>query len=301
MKISGFSFVRNGDKLYYPVVESIQSILPICDEFIVAVGDCDDDDKTLELIKAIDSNKIRIIQTKWTDRDKLKGKIHSQQTNIALKECTGDWCFYVQSDEVVHENDLPAIKQRCEELLEDKDVEGLLFKYNHFWGDYNHVHRNHAWYPNEIRIIKNNRNIISWNTAQSFRKSDGSKIKATYVNAEIFHYGWVRPPQLMQNKRAEFGRTHLGLKKQLKMFEDEKTKYNYGSLENISVFRGTHPKVMQPRISQFNWGDKLQYEGKSSMMHQHNKFKYKFLSFIEYVIFGGKVHLGAKKWSLIRR
>ncbi len=31
----------NGIKLYYPVVESVRSILPIVDEFVIAVGNGD--------------------------------------------------------------------------------------------------------------------------------------------------------------------------------------------------------------------------------------------------------------------
>ncbi len=68
MMISGFTIVRNAVKFHYPIVESITSILPICDEFVVNVGDSDDG--TLELIRSINSPKIRIIQTQW---DMTKG------------------------------------------------------------------------------------------------------------------------------------------------------------------------------------------------------------------------------------
>ena len=101
MKISGFTIVRNAVKFNYPVVASIRSILPICDEFIVNVGDSQDG--TLELIRSIGSPKIRIIQTQW---DMGQGsQVLSQQTNLTLKECRGDWAFYLQSDEVIHEAD----------------------------------------------------------------------------------------------------------------------------------------------------------------------------------------------------
>ena len=106
MKISGFTIVRNAVKFNYPVVASISSILPICDEFIVNVGDSEDG--TLELIRSIDSPKIRIIQNQW---DMSQGsEVLSQQTNLALKECRGDWAFYLQSDEVIHEDDLNKLK-----------------------------------------------------------------------------------------------------------------------------------------------------------------------------------------------
>jgi hypothetical protein len=59
MKVSGFTFVKNAVKYGYPVVESIKSILPIVDEFIVCLGDSEDN--TTELIKGINSPKIKII------------------------------------------------------------------------------------------------------------------------------------------------------------------------------------------------------------------------------------------------
>ena len=61
MKISGFSFCRNAQKLYYPLAESIRSILPLCDEFVVAVGKGDADDRTRETIEGIGDPKIRIL------------------------------------------------------------------------------------------------------------------------------------------------------------------------------------------------------------------------------------------------
>ena len=57
--------VRNAVKFDYPIVESIKSILPIVDEYMVAVGNSDDG--TLELIRSINSPKIKIIETIWDD------------------------------------------------------------------------------------------------------------------------------------------------------------------------------------------------------------------------------------------
>jgi hypothetical protein len=300
MKISGFSFCRNAQKLYYPVAESIRSILPICDEFVVAVGKGDADDRTREEIAGIGDPKIRIIDTEWTDRERLGKYIHSQQTNIALNACSGDWCFYVQSDEVVHEQYLGPIRRRCEAMLPDHDVEGLLFRYRHFWGDYDHVHINHAWYPREIRIVRNGRGIQSFRSAQSFRLN-GRKLRVADVDAEIYHYGWVRPPDFMQRKMLEFVTTHEGRDVADRRFGDPDSVYRYGSLERIPRFTGTHPAVMRPWIDRFDWADQLQYTGKSTVPQKHNRFKYRMLTFIEQRLFGGRIHLGAKAYVLLRR
>src|SRR5215207_8727233 len=107
MTLSGFTFCRNMVRYDYPVVESIRSILPIVDEFVVNVGRCEDG--TLELIRSIDSPKIRIVESVWDETLRKDGIIYSQQTNIALSHCAGDWAFYLQADEVIHEQDLPGI------------------------------------------------------------------------------------------------------------------------------------------------------------------------------------------------
>ena len=153
MKISGFTFIKNAEKLYIPAKESILSILPICDEFIIAIGNSDPDDHTLEIIQSINSSKIKLIQTVWNTNAYPKNTIFAQQTEIAKEHCSGDWLFYLQCDEAIHENDLPVIEKACLKHQKNKEVEGFLFKYLHFWGDYQHYHNSHTWYKKEIRII----------------------------------------------------------------------------------------------------------------------------------------------------
>ena len=311
MKISGFSFVKNGIKLYYPIVEAIKSILPIVDEFVITVGEGDEGDTTRKEIAAIGDSKIKIIDTVWDKKFYKKGAINSVQTNIAKEACSGDWLFYLQADEVVHEKYLPIIKTRCEELFDNEEVEGLLFKYKHFWGDYNHYHAGHGWYPNEIRIIRNRPYIYSWQSAQSFRRfeyydnprqPDGhSKIKVAKVDAEIFHYGWVRPPHLMQNKKRALDSVHWGLKRAKDHYEKMPTEFDYGPLNRLADYKDTHPKVMQEMISQMNWQNKLQYSGKPNPVrepHKHERCKYRFLSFIEKYFNGGKQIGGFRNYIL---
>lgn len=304
MKISGFSFVRNGIKLYFPVAEAIKSILPICDEFIITVGRGDADDNTREVISSIGDHKIRIIDTDWEDyKQEWHGHINAIQTNIALKECSGDWCFYVQADEVVHEKYLPVIKTRCEELLDDKEVEGLLFKYKHFWGDYNHYQIGHGWYDREIRIVRNGIGVYSHLSAQSFKIAE-RKMKVAPLDAEIFHYGWVRPPHLMQNKRKALHSIHWGNENTDKRFKDAPVEFDYGPLDRLGTFRDTHPAVMKDMIAKMNWKDKLQNSGarnKDREAHKHEKFKYRVLSFLENNILGGRRLGGYKNYELLQR
>ncbi|MGE3800056.1 MAG: hypothetical protein AB7H80_03475 [Candidatus Kapaibacterium sp.] len=317
MKISGFSMAKNAAKLYYPMAEAIRSILPIVDEFVVALGNSDPDDTTRERIEAIGSEKIRIIDTEWDIGRYPGGTENAHQTDIAKAECSGDWLFYLQADEVVHEDDLPKIEGRCRELIDDKEVEGLLFRYLHFWGDYNHYHKSHGWYPHEIRIVRNDPDIHSWESAQSFRripKFDGKnyrqqegthKLKVASVDARIFHYGWVRPPHLMQTKNRALDTIHKGDDRVAELYRERPSTYDYGPLGLLAEFTGTHPAVMEERIGEFDWGDLLNY-GKNDQhperpLHKHERLKYRLLTALEQGVLGGRQIGGFKNYLLLDR
>jgi len=299
MRISGFSFARNADKLGYPIAESIRSILPICDEFVIAVGKGDEGDRTRDMIIGIGSPKIRIIDTEWTDREKLKNLIYSQQTNIALSQCKGDWCFYIQADEVMHEKYLDIVSRRCGKLLSVEKVEGLLIGYRHFWGDYDHFQAGHAWYPYEIRVFRNNIGVQSIGDAQSFCRK-GKKLHVGLSGAEIYHYGYVRDPRLMQKRNVEIVTTYLGKGETQKFYKDASDTFDYGPLDKRFVFSGTHPKVMDKRIQEMNWKHLLADTGPDSTHYHHDKFKYRFLTSLEQKFLGGRQIGGFKNYVLLK-
>lgn len=252
MIIHGFTFVRNAIKYDYPVVESIQSILPIVDEFIVNVGESED--ATLDLIAAIDSPKIKIVQSVWDDSIKEGGRVLAVETDKAFAQVSGDadWAFYLQADEVVHEQYLETIKKEADNYLKDKSVEGLLFKYRHFYGSYDYEGNSHRWYDREIRMIRNDKSITSYRDAQGFRKA-GRKLNVKLIDAYINHYGWVKHPQIQQLKRTDFetlwNNESIGLNSQM-----ENDFFNYmNDADSLSVFNDSHPAVMTERINAKNW------------------------------------------------
>jgi hypothetical protein len=250
MKVSGFTFIRNAIKYDYPIVESIQSILPLCDEVVVAVGKSED--ATLELIEAIDSSKIKIIETEWDLSLRQGGQVLAEETNKALAAVSSDsdWCFYIQGDEVVHEKYHPIIQDAMRRYKENTKVEGLLFKYLHFYGSYDFVGDSRKWYRNEIRIVRNLKGIQSYKDAQGFRKN-GAKLKVKAIDAFIYHYGWVKPPEKQSEKIKNFlshwhSDAYIDKNKPAENFD-------YSQIDSLKIFTETHPKVMQKRITNINW------------------------------------------------
>jgi hypothetical protein len=250
MKISGFTFVRNAIKFDYPIVEAINSILPICDEVIVAVGKSEDD--TLALIQGINSSKIKLIETIWDENLKTGGRVLASETNKAFAAISpdADWAFYIQGDEVMPEQYLAEIKTALLKYKDDSRVEGFLVKYLHFFGSYNYVGDSRQWYRNEIRIIRNSKKITSYLDAQGFRTIDNKKLRVIALDACMHHYGWVREPFKLQQRNNANRKYWHG--KEVAAHEAPQ-EYDYSKIDSLAKFRGKQPEVMKQRIANMNW------------------------------------------------
>jgi glycosyltransferase involved in cell wall biosynthesis len=242
MKVSGFTFLRNADKLGYPFIESIRSILPIVDEFVIALGPSEDG--TAAKIAAIGDPKIRVIHTQWNERIRndlrVKGFVYGQQKSIALFNCTGDWAFYLEGDEVVHEDDLPKIQEAMTRHLDNEKVEALYFDYVHFYGNRNTRTWCPGWYRSAPRILRNT--IPAWAPKGLFfivltHHKRGRYPKAAAANARIFHYGYVRSAEQMALKNATVHRH----------FRQQNWDFEYQEIDSyiLKPFNGTHPRVME--------------------------------------------------------
>ncbi|MFN5422960.1 MAG: glycosyltransferase family 2 protein [bacterium] len=251
MKISGFTIIRNAIINDYPAVEAITSILPVVDEMIVAVGKSDDD--TEGLIRSIGSDKIKIVNSEWDLSQLPGGRVMAIETDKAFKQIStdSDWAFYIQCDEVVHEQYHASIIESCKKYLNDRRVCGLVFNYVHFYGTYDYYGDSRRWYDKEIRIIRNDQRIYSFKDAQGFRM-DGKRLPSKLIDASIYHYGWVKRPELMDHKLRTLSTNWMGQAMKDKL---EKTKgvFNYDEYDSLERFKGTHPAVMQRRISEKNW------------------------------------------------
>ena len=270
MKVAGFTFIRNAVKFDYPVREAILSILPLCDEFIVALGNSDDN--TEELIRSIPSNKIKIIKTVWDDSSREGGRTFALETDKAFQAIStdADWCFYIQGDEMLHEKYYKTVKDSMEKYLHDTTVDGLLFNYIHFYGSYDYIGDSYRWYRREIRVVRNDRKIFSYRDAQGFRKQPNDKLSVKLIDASIYHYGWVRDPRAMQAKQRSFNKfyhTDNWIDEHIAKADE----FDYSSIDALRKFDGTHPEVMQERIKATNW--KFDHDLSKNHFGAKDKFK----------------------------
>ncbi len=260
MKISGFSFVRNGFDYGVPFLEAIQSILPICDEFIMVVGDSADG--TREAVQNLHSPKIKIIDTIWNMNLREGGKIFAEQTNIGLDAVSGDWAFHIQADEVIHENAVLKIKKAIEQNHYEQKVEGFILPFYHFWGGYNYIRNSRRIHLHEVRIFRTALGVRSYRDSQGFRKftsienymhqkEKGKKLQVKKIDAPIFHYNGIRPPQDFRKKAEQMGIFYQSEEKvQQELNERE---YHWDKIDRVAPFTGTHPAVMQPKVDAQNW------------------------------------------------
>ncbi|MET3112756.1 hypothetical protein AAKU52_000474 [Pedobacter sp. CG_S7] len=251
MKITGFTFIRNAIQNDYPINEAIRSILPICDDFIVALGNSNDD--TEALIKSIAPDKIKIIHTIWDESLKEGGQVFAEETNKALAAISKDtdWMFYIQGDECIHEKYLEVIRKEMADNLTNTKVEALLLKYKHFYGSYDYFAESRRWYRREVRILKNLPGIHSYKDAQGFRINN-RKLNVKLIDAHIYHYGWVKTPAGLQGKVRNFNQFYQTEKWIEQNFPVQQV-FDMNNADRLVKFNETHPAVICDRINTSNW------------------------------------------------
>lgn len=250
MRVAGFTIVRNAVKFDYPVLEAIRSVLPLCDEFYIGLGDSED--STESLLSELNDPKIKIIHSVWDMTLREGGHLLAVETNKVLQAIpSADWALYIQADEVLHEQSLDKLHNAMLSWKDDPEVEGLLFDYLHFYGSYDYLGDARRWYRHEIRAIRLNKNISSWGDAMGFRRGK-EKLRVKRANAVIHHYGWVKPPSAQQAKQESFHKmwhSDQWMKKNIA----KNMEFDYSEIDSIELFKGSHPKVMMERINKANW------------------------------------------------
>ncbi len=303
MLLSGFTMMRNATKLYYPALESIRSALPIVDEFVIALGRGDPDDDTGARIRALNDRRVRIIERTWDPSLYRDGRIFAHETTFALEQCRSTWCLYLQADEVLHEADLDTIVAYCRQYRDDPRVEGFLFDYYHFWGDYHHHLDTHGVCRREIRIVRNGIGAFSYLDAVSFRKPPNAKLRVVRIPVRVYHYGYVRPPELMVVKQRVQNAIHDGREVAIAdASEGPGPAFDYGPLGELPLFTGTHPRVMASFIARHSWSDRLNFAKRrrsDPILHKHQRLRYRLLSWFERRYTDNRELLGWKNHKLV--
>jgi outer membrane protein OmpA-like peptidoglycan-associated protein len=158
-----------------------------------------------------------------------------------------------------------------EKYLDKPEVDGLLFKYKHFYGGYNYVGNSYRWYSDEIRVIRNRQDIYSYRDAQGFRKSNNLKLNVKQIDAYIYHYGWVKDPITQQEKQKSFQELWHDENSIENHVNKTEAKFDYSEIDSLVEFKETHPNVMIPRVKNQNW--KFNFDTGKIKMSFKNKLK----------------------------
>ena len=242
-RISGFTIARNAVRLCFPLEASIRSLLEVCDEVVVNVGQSEDG--TLDLVRGIGSPKVRIVESTWdlAKRNYMLG----EETLKAMRACAHPWGIYIQADEVLHEDGARALAAAIRAADGDARVEGLLVRYRHFYGDFDTLATHRRWYRREVRAVRLDPalDIRPYQGAQGFRVGpEHRKIRARLTDAEMFHYGWSRPRIALERKR-EVGKSMYPWRPA----EGERPLVPW--IPGLKPFAGTHPAAAREYVAQW--------------------------------------------------
>lgn len=251
-RVSGVTIVRGARTHGYPVEESIRSLLPAVDELIVNVGDLDDG--TWEAVTGIGDSRIQAFHSVW-DLGLRAGRVLSEETNKALARCRGDWAVYLQSDEVLHEDDLPVLRKALARHATGP-VNALVFRYYHFYGSYwAYQDDPRRWYRYATRAVRTNVGIVSVGDACAFeRHVDGRTVAMRHAvpGVRVFHYGRARPLADAVRKQRNLDRLFLGAQG-----DDPESLLpppeDFRDRRHLRRFVGRHPAVMQDCIARAEW------------------------------------------------
>jgi glycosyltransferase involved in cell wall biosynthesis len=256
MKISGFTIARGAVTFGYPLKESVQSLLPLVDEMVIGVGDMEDG--TWELLEGLQDPKIKLFRSTWDMSQREGGKVLSVETNKALERIRGDWGVYLQADELLHESELPRLRQAMEKHLL-KATEALEFDYLHFYGSFSTVqdHRR-KWYRHGVRAIKNGLGIRSVGDAYGFRRFRGQvglSLRRANCAVTVYHYGWVRPPEVMMEKQKNLDRMYHDEAWIQAHYEKENAKVLefYRDRGHLKFFKASHPQAILAKVAAQDW------------------------------------------------
>jgi glycosyltransferase involved in cell wall biosynthesis len=191
-KISVVFIVKNAIKQGYCFWESLQSCLPFANELIISEGFSDDD--TLSYLIKFKQRyhkllPIHIYQDKWDD-ESYHGEVIANISNRAIQKARHGWIYYLQADEVIHEDSVAHIKH----IATLPQFNSVSFPFYHFIQSWSPA-TDPKYYQEAIRMIRRGRNINLMGDGWNFEGEIDPICPAGHDPKPIYHFAWVFPKQ----------------------------------------------------------------------------------------------------------
>ena len=130
--LSGYSTTYNCVDQNYPFVESITSLLDVCDEVVVVDGGSTDGTWDVLTAMSEENSKLKIKQIERDWCHPRHSVFDGMQKAAARDLCTGDFCWQQDVDEVIHQNDYQKIRNLLTST--PKSVNLICLPVTEFWG-----------------------------------------------------------------------------------------------------------------------------------------------------------------------
>jgi len=130
--LSGYSTTYNCVDQNYPFVESITSLLDVCDEVVVVDGGSTDGTWDVLTAMAEENPKLKIKQVERDWSHPRHSVFDGMQKAAARDLCTGDFCWQQDVDEIIHQNDYQKIRNLLTST--PKSVNLICLPVTEFWG-----------------------------------------------------------------------------------------------------------------------------------------------------------------------
>ncbi len=205
--ISGVTVIRNAVNLGYPLYFSVKSVIDACDEFVISEGLSED--STMDIVRQLQKEyptKVKVIRERW--RAARTGETIADVTNNAMEKCAYEWIYYIQADEIVHEDNLDFIVSVPKRF---RNYRSVSFKFTHF--RLNLLFEMVGSYPHAIRMVRNYSKPWRRNVRRLWRRTPlGKVVKGYYSKDPVMSLmdvysagdGWTFAGRIWPVLRADF-------------------------------------------------------------------------------------------------
>jgi glycosyltransferase involved in cell wall biosynthesis len=123
--ISGYTTTRNAISQEYPFQEAIKSMLGFCKEVVVVDGGSDDGTWEELLLWSENEERLKVYKVERDWNAPRHAVFDGAQKAEARSLCNGDYCWQMDSDEIVHEEDYGKIITLCRNFPKHADIISL--------------------------------------------------------------------------------------------------------------------------------------------------------------------------------